>query len=61
MHQDLKQVHNHMLKLGMSALAHVNWHSNFMSFENDMWNELIVLQAAHAAAISRVRAQFSLI
>lgn len=51
MHQDLKQVHNHMLKLGIAALAHANTHSNFMSMENDMWNELSVLQATHAAEI----------
>ncbi|MBE2898469.1 hypothetical protein HPC37_06545 [Pasteurellaceae bacterium 20609_3] len=40
-----------MLKLGLSALQHSNWHANYYSFENDMWHELSVLQAAHAMEI----------
>jgi hypothetical protein len=48
---ELKRVPEHMLALGLGALAHANWHSNYMSFENDKWPELSVLQAAHAAEI----------
>ena len=40
-----------MLELGTSALAHANWHANYHSFENHMWSQLSVLQAAHAAEI----------
>ena len=40
-----------MLRLGLGALAHANWHSNFDGYMNDMWPELSVLQAAHAAEI----------
>lgn len=51
MDNKLKDVPDHMLRLGLSALAHANWHAHYMSFENDMWSELSVLQAAHAAEI----------
>ncbi|HAT5548652.1 TPA: hypothetical protein JAD17_002586 [Proteus mirabilis] len=40
-----------MLKLGLAALAHANWHANYYSFTGYMWSELSVLQAAHAAEI----------
>lgn len=40
-----------MLDLGIGALAHANWHSNYTSWENSSWPELSVLQAAHAAEI----------
>jgi hypothetical protein len=40
-----------MLELGLGALAHANGHANYMSFDNDKWPELSVLQAAHAAEI----------
>jgi len=40
-----------MLRLGLGALAHANWHAAYYSHENDQWNELSVLQAAHAAEI----------
>ncbi|AFZ03158.1 hypothetical protein Cal6303_4249 [Calothrix sp. PCC 6303] len=40
-----------MLALGLGALAHANWHANYMSIENSKWPELSVLQAAHAAEI----------
>ncbi|MBK8537024.1 MAG: hypothetical protein IPL59_19170 [Candidatus Competibacteraceae bacterium] len=40
-----------MLRLGIGALTHANWHSNYHSFENGYWPELSVLQAAHAAEI----------
>lgn len=48
---ELKRVSEHMLALGLGALAHANWHANYMSFENNKWPELSVLQAAHAAEI----------
>lgn len=40
-----------MLGLGLGALAHANWHANYISHENKYWPELSVLQAAHAAEI----------
>jgi hypothetical protein len=45
------KVHEHMLELGLGALAHANGHANYISFYNDKWPELSVLQAAHAAEI----------
>lgn len=51
MNKDLRDVSKHMLELGLAALAHANYHSNFVSFESDKWSELSVLQAAHAAEI----------
>lgn len=40
-----------MLGLGLGALAHANWHANYYSMDNRYWNELSVLQAAHACEI----------
>lgn len=51
MHTDFKNIHNHMLKFGLGALTHANWHANFVSCHNDKWGELAVLQAAHEAEI----------
>lgn len=51
MNPALRTVHDHMLGLGLGALAHANWHAHYISFENDYWPELSVLQAAHAAEI----------
>jgi hypothetical protein len=51
MHPDLRSVHQHMLGLGLGALAHANWHSNYFSTESEYWSELSILQAAHAAEI----------
>lgn len=51
MNQDLKNTYKHMRELGLAALAHANWHANYLSFENHMWSQLSVLQAAHAAEI----------
>lgn len=51
MEAELKSVSEHMLMLGLDALAHANWHSNYDSFENRFWPELSVIQAAHAAEI----------
>jgi hypothetical protein len=51
MHPDLRSVHQHMLGLGLGALAHANWHANYWTPESQHWSELSVLQAAHAAEI----------
>lgn len=51
MHNDLRDVHRHMLNLGLGALTHANWHANYFSQENPLWGELSVLQAAHACEI----------
>ena len=51
MDHSLKSVHENMIRLGLGALAHANWTSAFISWENDVWSELSVLQAAHAAEI----------
>ena len=41
----------HMRALGLGALAHANWHANYMSFTNEYWPELSVVQAAHAGEL----------
>ncbi|MBN2269352.1 MAG: hypothetical protein JXN61_01990 [Sedimentisphaerales bacterium] len=51
MNEELKAISEHMLNLGLGALAHANWHSNYHSLDNDRWPQLSVLQAAHAAEI----------
>lgn len=51
MEAELQEVSTHMLKLGLGALSHANWHATTMSFENRFWPELSVIQAAHAAEI----------
>ncbi len=51
MQKELNQVHEHMIRLGRAALSHANYHSCFYSFEGEMWDEMSVLQAAHAAEI----------
>ncbi|MGX9462230.1 hypothetical protein ACWXWU_13495 [Shewanella sp. A14] len=51
MQEDLRSVHDHMIRLGRAALSHANYHSCFYSFEGEMWDEMSVLQAAHAAEI----------
>ncbi len=40
-----------MRSLGLAALAHANWHANYLSTESDYWPEMSVIQAAHAAEI----------
>jgi len=40
-----------MRELGLMALAHANFHAVCCSFENHMWSEFSVLQAAHAAEL----------
>ena len=47
----LRSVHEHMLQLGLGALAHANWHAHFHSYDNEYWPQLSILQAAHAAEI----------
>lgn len=51
MDSKLRSIHEHMLALGLGALAHANWHANYYSMENPYWSELSVIQAAHAAEI----------
>ena len=51
MTEELKKVHEHMVGLGLGALAHANWHANYYSTDNRYWSELSVLQAAHAGEI----------
>jgi hypothetical protein len=47
----LKDVWQHMLDLGLGALAHANRHAAYSAMENPRWPELSVLQAAHAAEL----------
>lgn len=51
MDPSLRSVSTHMLELGKASLAHANYLANFYSWENGMWSELAVLQAAHACEI----------
>jgi hypothetical protein len=48
---DLQKISTHMISLGLGALAHANYHAHLYSNENEMWSELSVLQAGHAAEI----------
>jgi hypothetical protein len=47
----LKGIWEHMRGLGLAALAHANRHTAYLDFLNGKWNELAVLQAAHAAEL----------
>ena len=40
-----------MRALVLGALAHANWHANYMSFTNDYSPELSVVQTAHAGEL----------
>lgn len=51
MNPELEGVWKDMCNLGLGALTHANRHAAYLSIENDMWEELAVLQAAHAAEI----------
>ncbi len=51
MNNELNNVHENMLELGLSALAHANYHSAYYNIDNDKWDMLSVIQAAHAAEI----------
>ena len=44
-------VHEHMMELGLFALRHSVYHAYCISYDNEMWSELSVLQAAHACEI----------
>lgn len=46
MQDDLRSVHEHMIRLGRASLSHANYHSCFYSMEGEMWDEMSVLQAA---------------
>ena len=48
MNPALKGIWEHILDLGLGALAHANRHSAYMAVENASWHELAVIQAAHA-------------
>jgi len=48
---NLKNIHEHMIKLGCGSLMHANFLGHFYDRVNDSWNELAVLQAAHACEI----------
>ena len=51
MKKKFEDVAINMRGLGLGALRHAIWHANYYSQNNDWWNELSVLQAAHAAEI----------
>ncbi|KAB3532927.1 hypothetical protein F8154_11035 [Alkaliphilus pronyensis] len=51
MNVNLKGISEHMLQLGLGALAHANRHSGYSNMLNDSWSDLAVLQAAHSAEI----------
>jgi len=48
---DLKNIWEHMLDLGLGALAHANRHAAYSSMDNMRWPELSVTQAAHSAEL----------
>lgn len=49
--EEFKNIWKDMLDMGLGALAHANRHSAYGSMENDQWDKLSILQAAHAAEI----------
>lgn len=51
MNPALEHVWQHMLDLGLGALAHANRHAAYSAMENIRWSELSVIQAAHAAEL----------
>lgn len=51
MNPALKGIWEHMLDLGLGALAHANRHAAYAAMENERWPQLSVLQAAHAAEL----------
>ena len=51
MHEDLRDVSEHMKDLGLAALAHAIQHTVFFNYTNNFWGDLAILQAAHAAEI----------
>lgn len=50
MNPALKGIWEHILDLGLGALAHANRHTAYMG-DNASWHELAVIQAAHAAEL----------
>ncbi len=48
---EFSAIAEHMRNLGLGALAHANWHAAYMSWQNDYWPQLSVLQGAHAAEL----------
>jgi hypothetical protein len=50
MNPNLRDVPKNMLRLGLGALAHANWHAHYNHI-NESAPDLSVLQAAHAAEI----------
>lgn len=51
MQEDLIGIAKHIKKLGLASLAHAQQHTFFYSSDNTYWEDLAVLQAAHAAEI----------
>ena len=51
MNPALENVWQHMLDLGLGALAHANRHAAYSAMENIRWSELSVIQAAHSAEL----------
>ena len=51
MNPKLTGIWEHMRNLGLCALAHANRHAAYYDVQNGAWDELAVLQAAHAAEI----------
>jgi hypothetical protein len=49
--QKLKTIYEHMIQLGCGSLMHANFLGHFYDMVNDHWNQLAVLQAAHAGEI----------
>lgn len=51
MDQSLKNIYEHMINLGCGSLMHANFLGHFYDMVNDYWEQLAVLQAAHAGEI----------
>ncbi len=51
MNPALENVWEHMLDLGLGALAHANRHAAYSNMDNSKWPELSVTQAAHSAEL----------
>lgn len=47
----IENVSHNILELGLGALAHANRHAAYYDIENDKWEELTIIQAAHAAEL----------
>lgn len=51
MNPALNGIWEHILDLGLGALAHANRHAAYAAMSNHRWHDLSVLQAAHAAEL----------